>query len=292
MKKTILTIFFVFPLVLSLSAQEIVWYYGSDFGIRESKDDARYRRQVTNRSGNRQLVETFEKVQGEWIRRRKEKIRTINDTLQVIKRKGEKLFPDRLERTFSIQENGNYDFWEYEDEQLILEGNATQLVPLHLQDTVRSYYMTGLPESVAIYDNNSLVSNENWLKNGTKYIDDIFYFVDEEPQYNLGQASFRGHMMNGLKESGIDLAQISDRVVIGFTVMEDGSLAGFHTLQGVFKPLNEKLIELIQTMPGGWVPAKVNGKSVRYYMTLPFNFIDRTRNFDSLEMSTGFVVWD
>lgn len=121
------------------------------------------------------------------------------------------------------------------------------------------------------------------------YIDDIIYFVNEDPQYNLAKASFRGQMINRQKESGIDLAQISDRVVIGFTVMEDGSLAGFHTIQGVFKPLNEKIIELIQTMPGGWGPTEVYGKPVR---TLTFNSIDRKRSIKSPERNTGFVVWD
>jgi len=292
MKRFFLIILSVILMIPAASAQDTTWYYGTDFSILKDDGEAQFKRDVKVRNKRKNVIKTYELKDKEWELIRKEKITQVSDSVQQVRRRGDKLLPDRLARKFSIDKNGLYQFREYKGPQLTLQGTATSLVPLHLQDTVRSFYESGQTKSIAIYNNNSLVSNQNWLKNGSPYIADIFHFVEQEPQYSRGQAHFRAHMMTGLKESGIDLSQISDKVVIGYVVMEDGSLEGFHVISGVFKPLNEKIIELIRTLPGEWVPAKVNGRNVRYYMTLPFNFIDRTRNFESLEMSTGFVVWD
>ncbi|MCF8224271.1 MAG: hypothetical protein K9J30_00180 [Bacteroidales bacterium] len=282
---------FLLP-AMSLFAQEAEYYYSSDLGITENGKNAVYKREVFHRCSNVRKVFTYKMTDKGWIQEKKEKVRLVNDTLMIIKRPGEKLFREKVTRTFYETEYNRYLFTDHLKGKVILEGTATNLVPLHLQDTVVSYYKTGTLKSIAVYDGNSLVTNQNWLRNGSRYYDDLHYFVDKIPEYSYGQANFRAYILKGIRDSGIDLNQIRDKVVIGWVVMENGELEGFHTIRGVYKPLNNTLIKLIREMPGDWVAASLNGKKVRYYMTLPFNFIDRTENFESLELSTGWVVWD
>ncbi|MDA3821950.1 MAG: hypothetical protein PF450_04965 [Bacteroidales bacterium] len=195
-------------------------------------------------------------------------------------------------RSYFQEQNGNFNFTDRLKGTVILEGTASNILPLHKQDTIRSYYRKNVPKSVAVYENNKLISNENWLKNGSKYFSDIHYFVDEVPEHSNGQAHFRAYILNGIRESGIDLNQIADRVIIGWVIMENGELTGFHTISGVYSLLNNTLIKLLREMPGEWIPAKNNGQAVRYYMDMPFNFIDNSEGFESLDLSTGFLVWD
>ncbi|MDF1571133.1 MAG: hypothetical protein P1P82_05905 [Bacteroidales bacterium] len=275
-----------------LFAQDTTYLYASDFGITEHMDDAKYMRKIDSRSVRRSVVKTYEPEGDEWVRIRKEKTVRVNDTLMQIRRKADKLWPEVISRSFHLQEDGLYRFTDRKRGSLVLEGTATSLVPLHLEDTVRSYYTKNMPKSVAIYKNNKLIRNRNWLRNGNEYYDNLHYFVDQAPEHSLGQVHFRAYMLNGIAESGIDLSQISDRVVIGWVVLEDGSLEGFHTISGVFSQLNNILINLIREMPGEWQPAMLDGRPVRYYMNIPFNFIDRSERFETLELSTGFVSWD
>jgi hypothetical protein len=210
----------------------------------------------------------------------------------VIKRRTEKFLPQIVFRYYSYTEKGLIKYTDKLKGSIISKGTANLLFPLHLRDTVLSYYSNSRIKSEAIYENNRLVSNKNWLPNGNAYFDNIFFFVDNIPEYSMGQVYFRAHILSGLQESEIDLSQISDKVVIGWIVTETGETTGFHVVSGAFSELNNLLIKLIQEMPGHWIPATLDAKAVRYYMNIPFNFIDRTEGFESLEFSSGFVVWD
>lgn len=291
MKHLMLTLYFAL-LVSLLSARDTTYYYASDFGITDNKNEAIFTREVDQRSANRTVIKTYQFDGDEWVRIRKEKIRVLNDTLMQIRRKSDKVWAEVISRSYHQLPDGTYSFTDRKRDNIVLEGTAASLIPLHLQDTVRSFYSRNMPKSVAIYENNKLISNRNWLRNGNQYYENLHFFVDQIPEHSLGQVHFRAYMLNGIRETGIDLNQISDRVVIGWVILEDGSLEGFHTISGVFSQLNKTLISLIKEMPGEWQPAMLNGKPVRFYMNMPFNFIDRTENFETLELSTGFVSWD
>lgn len=290
--KFILNICLVLMGTMLLQAQDTTYYYAADFGVTSNRETAKYTREMDHKFGRRVVVKTYVKDGEEWVRIRKERIRTVNDTLMQIRRKTDKFWAEVITRTYYPGKHGMYYFTDRKRDNIMLEGYATSVLPLHLEDTVRSYYAKNRPKSIAVYRDNHLVSNENWLRNGNKYYDDLHYFVDKEPEHSLGQVHFRTYMLQGIQKSGIDLNQISDRVLIGWVVMEDGSLEGFHTIKGVYTQLNNLLIQLIREMPGEWHPAMLNGAPVRYYMNMPFNFIDRSENFENLELSTGFVSWD
>ncbi len=275
-----------------LSAQDTTYYYGSDFGITSDKETAKYRRDVNYRFAGRKEIVTYQLEQGEWLRIRKDKIIPRNDTLLLIKRKTESYWSDRIKRSFYPAENDLWYFRDKEGRNLLMEGTASSLAPLHIQDTLRTYYEKNRLKSVAIYNDNRMVSNQYWLPTGEKYYDNLHHFVDKEPEHNLGNVHFRAYMLQGIKESKIDLTQISDQVVIGWVIMKDGSTAGFHTISGVYSQLNKTLIQLIQQMPGEWQPAMLDGNPVRYYMKLPFNFSAEVDYMDNLEIRGGILFYD
>jgi hypothetical protein len=275
-----------------LLAQDTTYYYGTDFGITERVDGAKYKRELDKRSARRSLVETYELDGEAWVRTRKEKFKLVNDTLIRIRRTTDKIWPEVITRTFRTGKDGLYHFTDRTRDNIILEGSASSLLPLHLEDTVISYYSKNRIKSISVYTNNHLVSNKNWLRNGAQYYDDLHYYVNREPEYSLGQVYFRTFIMQGIRESEIDLNQVRGETLVGFVVMEDGSLEGFHTITGVYTQLNNILIERIREMPGKWQPATLHGKPVRYHMNIPFNFIDRSENFDNVELTNGVLFWD
>ncbi|MEX2369683.1 MAG: hypothetical protein WD578_01665 [Bacteroidales bacterium] len=278
--------------VINSYGQDQVWYYSGGFGITDDSSAANYMRTVEKRSDKVTRIITLQLTEEGWEEIRKEKIKRVGDGKLKIRSSGDKLFGERTFRHFELRSTGLFRFSDYRKNRLVNTGMASRIIPLHLEDTIKSYYPNNMPKSVAFYDQNRLVSNKNWLKNGQSYFDNLHYFVDKIPEHNMGQSHFRAYMINGIKESGIDLNQIADRVIIGWVVMENGETEGFHSISGMFSELNSTLIRLIKEMPGEWEPASINGQPVRYYMQIPFNFIDRTENFESLEISTGFVVWD
>lgn len=284
---------FLFFICYEIEAQTTVFYYSSVYGVLDTNQDALYKKEIFKKSSRKTKVISYQLENEQWVKVMKEIVRKENDTLLQIKRPGDKIWKQRILRSYFPTLNNLYSFTDRTLKGVtILEGSATRIIPLHKQDTVRSYYTKTAIKSIAVFENNRLISNENWLKNGSKYISDLHYYVDQVPEYSNGQANFRAYIINGIIDAGIDLSQVSDRVVIGWTVMENGELRGFHKLSGVYSQLNSTLIKLISEMPGEWIPAKVGDTNVRYYMQLPFNFIDRSEKFETLELNSGFMSWD
>ena len=165
-------------------------------------------------------------------------------------------------------------------------------MPLYLEGTVTVYHPNGEIKSISEYHENQLISNENWISDGSKYIDSVFYSVDQEPEYQMGDEFFKAFLINKLAESKLDLTQIEDQVVIGWVVMETGQLAGAIALKGKSRQLNQILVNTVAELPGYWTPAMLNGKPVRYFMSIPLNFMQRNANFQDIEFSSGVMHYN
>jgi hypothetical protein len=268
------------------------YYYDVAFGVTETEDDAVYKREVEQKSERSYRITTYKKEEGNWILQKRMSISLKGKDLQKIKSSGSTIFPDKLKRYYHLLDNGRYYFYDVQKKDTIRMGTASSLFPLHLEDTVKLFYPKNRQRSVAVYENNRLISNQNWLVSGKEYIPDIHYFVDDTPDFIHGQGFFSEYMMEGINESDIDLSQLRDKVIIGWVVDTDGKAVGFHVVNGMFRELNALLIQLLEEMPGDWKPATVQGEPVNYYMTIPFNFIEQTSTFEMLEMSSGFMIWD
>jgi glutamate/tyrosine decarboxylase-like PLP-dependent enzyme len=101
----------------------------------------------------------------------------------------------------------------------------------------------------------------------------------------LGDRFFHNYLLQSLENSTIDLSQIDDRVVIGWVVMETGELSGVIALEGKSMQLNQFLVQTIADLPGDWQPAELDGKPVRYFMSIPLNFMHKETNFQDIELT-------
>ncbi len=219
-------------------------------------------------------------------------IKSIDETHHKISNKNEGIFSKKIIREFEKTDGDIIHFKEYYDDKLIRSGSTTSLIPLVLEDTLKVYFPNRQLKSVSIYENNQLISNENWNNDGSKYIDNIFYSVDETPEYSLGQEHFKYYILKSIQDAKIDLGQYNDKIVLAWVVMEDGSIQGVRRVSGKSAGLSNFLIELIESLEGNWIPAELNGEIVRYFMKIPFNFAHHTEGFDNIELSGGMLIWD
>ncbi|HKK63417.1 MAG TPA: hypothetical protein VJ951_12705, partial [Bacteroidales bacterium] len=254
----------------ALSAQDKVYHYGGGFAVVDNPDEATYKREVHQKAGSKVKVVTFSRLNSEWEKQDQFTAKQKDNVWKIRKPKNA-FFPERVIRTFHPTGNGMYYFsdslWR---KTTIRRGTATSVMPLHLQDSVYAYHPNGTLKSAALYDNNRLVSSENWLSNGKPYFDDIHHYVDKVPEHTYGQAYFRAVIMDAFQKAGVDVTQIHGSTEVGWVVMPDSTAVGFHGSGGKLKPVNKIIIDAISNLPGHWVPARLNGKPVRFHMLIPF----------------------
>jgi len=275
-----------FILLLPVSSQEL-FYYGVNSRPVDQIEEALTLKEVNEKSDRKVVITTREKREDRWTVVSKEKIRALDDDEWKIHHKADRLFASKFYRQYRETEPGHFFFSEYTTSSTIRSGGSTGRFPLHLEGTVTEFYPGGEVKSISEYRNNQLASNQNWLVDGTPYIDSIFYSADQEPEYEYGPDFFRQYTMQQINRSEWDLSQIQDKVVIGWVVMETGNLEGVIALEGKSRQLNQFLVNVISSMPGKWQPAKLNGVPVRYFMQIPLNFEVREVNFQELDYSTG-----
>jgi hypothetical protein len=175
-------------------------------------------------------------------------------------------------RTFEKLGNNHYWFEEVRDGVKVRSGQTRYKYPIHLEGLVTEYHENGQKSTEAYYQDNQLVWNHNWLANGKKYIDTIFYSVDTWPQYIEGDLAMKAYMNNYIVSSRYYSKELSGTVLLGFVIMEDGELAGVHQVNKPMSEITEVVKESLQTLPGSWKPAVLDDKFVRCYMTFPVNF--------------------
>jgi hypothetical protein len=139
-----------------------------------------------------------------------------------------------------------------------------------------------------------LVSNENWLPNGNKYIDDVFYSVDSVAIFKPGNNVLHQHVLTALKDAKIDVNNVTGSIVVGFVVMEDGTIDGIRLLKGLGPKINEVVYQSIYTLPlrGNWNPAQLNGKTVRYFQVFPVNFKTEYNQLLYSKILHDYMEWD
>ncbi len=278
--------------IITCSAQGEVYYFGPDNGEVTYENEAKYKKEITKRKKNVIHLKSYLKENDKWKQEKIDKIRKNFDGAMEIKSIGSNLFADNTKRNFTYGPEGKIFFKDHAKGKLVRSGTTTRELPLMLQDTIKLYYQNGNLKSVALYDQNRLIENQNWLKNGSQYIENIHYFVDDTPEHSQGQLFFKQYMLAGIRDTEIDLTQISDLVIVGMVIREDGKLDGLHVKKGIVRELNSAIIDLLAEMPGNWVPARLNDKPVNYYMELPFNFQHNEEGFDMVDFSSGFLIWD
>ncbi len=276
----------------SLFGQREVFYYGSNNRPVKGESEAVLLQEVNKISSRKYVIRTRTFFNENWTQVKKEKIKVRSDGSQRIYYTAESFFPKRVFRKMDKIGPDEFQFTESTLTSTIRTGRSTSYLPLHLEGTVTVYHPNGEIKSISEYHDNKLISNENWTSDGSKYIDSLFYSVDQEPEYQMGDNFFKAFLINKLKESKLDLTQIEDQVVIGWVVMENGELDGVIALKGKSRQLNQILVNTVAQLPGYWTPAILDGKKVRYFMSIPLNFLQREAKFQDIEFSAGVMHYN
>ena len=289
------SIFIISLIILAFSlesmGQEGVYYYGANSKPVSQISDAVSYKEVKKKSEKKYIIKIHQKKEGVWQKIRKEKVNIDADGNQTIRYNDNTIFSKKFYRSMEKTGAGEYLFKESTLNGPIRNGSSSKYLPLHLDGSITEYYPNRELKSKAVYYDNQLVSNENWLSNGSRYIDSIFFSVDEEPEFQMGDNFFKSYLLKNLQKSGIDMSEIEDLVVLGWVIMESGELARPITLTGKSRQLNEFLVKTISEMPGTWTPALLDGIAVRYFMSIPLNFMQREANFQELELAPSGVMY-
>lgn len=285
---------FVLSLVLILltaSTHDTVIFIGINGKITNSAQ-AIYKYQ-TSASKKSNTVSTYLKSHDDWKKINSEQYKIKNDSTYEIKANGAGV-PESMIRTYKKQSGGIWLFREMVKGKVIREGYTKSLIPILLHGEVTEYYMNGNLKTKSVYKDNELVSNENWLPDGNKYIDNVFYSVDSAAIFIPGDKVLHQHVLEALKEAKIDLNNTIGSIVVGFVVMENGTIDGIRILKGMDQRINKVIYQSIYTLPliGNWIPAQLNGKTVRYFQVFPVNFKAEYNQLIYSKILHDYMEWD
>ena len=290
MKKAITIILLLLPLFSFSVKNDTVFYFGVNGDITDiSKREVK--KEINFRAGNRLLVKTYKNIDNEWREVYKERIRVQNDGTWQIRIKGED-FSGWVYRKFEKINDNLYKFTDVVEERVKRTGFTKSKVPLIFEGKVTEYYPNGNKKSVSIYENNELVSNENWLENGEPYIDNIFYSVDQEPLFLEGMGYLHKHVLKTFNESRLDISRTEGTIKVGFVVMENGTIKGIKIEDGINKAVDNLALQAFHTLMGEWKPAILDGEKVRCFQIFPINFIYTEYDYDYVELRGGMLYWE
>ena len=271
------------------SQRESVIYIGAN-GKITNLQQALKMENIHPKSSKKTTIQTLLLKDSKWEKITTDQYRLQNDSTYRISENSAD-FTGTIYRKFVRQADQLYKFKDVLKGKIVREGTAKSIVPLLLQGEVTEYYKSGNKKSVSQYRDNELVSNKNWLENGDKYIDDIFYSVDVDPTFQPGAKVINQRLMNAFKTSGIDISAISGSLIIGFVVMENGTIDGVRVLKGLGPTINTVAYDTFVNMKGAWTPAKLNNQTVRYFQVFPINFIYKIQSFEFAEMRGSTLHW-
>lgn len=288
MKNLCILLFLVLPFIGFSQKTKIIY-----FGVNGKTDNIVKRdimKEIKTRSKSKAQVKTYKKKDDEWIPIYSEKISVLNDSVYRIKMKGDE-FSGKIRRVFELQDNGTWKFTDWLGETIKRTGITKSKIPLVFDGEVTEFYPLGRIKSVSQFKNNELISNQNWLPNGDKTVDNIFYSVDREPWYNPGLGRLHQHVLKTFKDYDFDLTTVEGRILIGFVVKTDGSIDGIRIINGIASTVNQIALNAFHTVEGEWTPAKLSNENVNYFQVFPINFIYNVYDFETLELKGSMLYW-
>lgn len=272
----------------AFAQKESIVYIGTN-GKLTTIEHAIFMQKTLRKSSKITTVQTYQLTDAKWVKLYTEKYKTLNDSTFQINGNREN-YKGTTFRTFTKQTDGSFKFIDVANDQLVRSGFAKSVVPLLVHGQITEYYPGKNKKSVSEYNENELVSNENWKENGDKYIGNIFYSVDSDPTFKPGIKVMHRHILKGFKDAGVDIANISGSLILGFVVMENGTIDGIKIIKGLGPNINSVAYESFASLQGSWTPAKLNGKTVRYFQVFPINFIYKQQSFEFAEIGKGGIL--
>jgi hypothetical protein len=273
----------------AFSQNDSVYFFGVNGKLKDlAKQDIM--KKIDYRSNRKIIVKTYKTSETGWLPIYTETIKISGDSDYQIRMKGDE-FSGRITRKFEKQDDGTYKFTDWLDNNIKRQGQTKSKIPLILDGEVTEFYPYGRIKSISQYKDNELFFNQNWLPNGDVLIDDIFYSVDEEPQFVPGMGVLHKHVTQVIKNYEFDLSTVQGKVLVGVVVTNDGTIDGVQIVRGISQQLNGILVNAFSTLEGKWIPAKLNDKNVNYLQIIPINFIYNRYDFEYLELKGSNLYW-
>jgi hypothetical protein len=290
MKKNILLLNMVLCLHLFASGQKF-YYYGVNSKPLTDEENALTMIRIDQKSDKHIEMETFIYWRNNWKSIYIERIKIKAENEYLVRKFANGRQVDKYIRFYTWEPGNLYKFVEMSNDVVKRKGTTTTKLPLSFEGEVIEYFRNESVKSKSIYKDNQLVSNENWLKNGEKYIDNIFYSADTPPSYDIEKDNLLAHVSG--KFSQHKLIDISGTILVGFVILENGDLSGAHIVSGIQPDLDQIAVDAIQSFPGKWQPALLNNTNVRFFCTMPINFktADEFVYFDHLEYAGGMLFY-
>lgn len=287
--KTFFSILFLF-FFLGTYAQSDTTYFFNVNGKIATNSHSILKKEIDVQSKKIIEVRTYKYNQDNWQPDYVETVKRIDINTDKIKLKKGGLTL-KITREFNLLNDDKLWFSEKVNGVLNREGYCLSKIPLLLNGNVIKYYPDGQKISESVYNNNELISNENWLNNGDKYINNIFYSVDSYPYYELGNQLLNTHILDTFEKKGVSYTDVIGKLIIGFVVLEDGEIDGFRILKGINKELDKSVIEAFKSLSGQWSPAQLNGENVRYFQLFPINFKVENDEVDVIDYATDMASY-
>lgn len=288
MKKLLFIFIIALPLI-SLGQNDTVYLYGVN-GKIDNPVKKDIMKSIDYRGNRKIKVKTYKSTDTGWQLIYTENIKVVSDSVFEIRMKGDE-FSGRVTRIFEPFENGKYKFTDRLSKIVKRTGITKLKVPLIFDGKVTENYNSGKAKSESEYSNNELISNKNWLPDGTPIVDNIFYSVDTEPRFEPGMAFIHQQIRQAIKDAKFDLLTVEGKMVVGLIITKEGKIGGVQIVKGISQVLNGILVDAFGKIEGAWIPAKLNGQDVNYFQMIPINFIYNKYNFDYLEMDRGMMYW-
>jgi len=280
---------FFFISVSVFSQKESIVYFGNN-GKLTTLPEAISMQKITAKSSRIFKIQYYRLKDTKWEIIGAEQYKKLNDSTLQIYAKGLN-YNGITFRNFSKLADESFKFKDVSNGRILKTGYAKSIMPLLLQGQVTEYFLSGHKKSVSEYNNNELVSNENWKENGEKYIDNVFYSVDTYPSFNPGNKEIYIQILKAFKDADIDVLDISGSLSVGFVVMENGTIDGIKIVKGLRPFINKIALNSFGTLKGTWTPAILNSQKVRYFQVFPINFIYKKRQFNYAEIDGNILQY-
>lgn len=101
----------------------------------------------------------------------------------------------------------------------------------------------------------------------------VFYIVEEMPEFPGGDAALKAYLAQSVKYPTIAQENgIQGKVYVSFVVGKDGSITNAKIARSVDPSLDKEALRVVNSLPK-WKPGKQGGKPVRVSYTVPINFV-------------------
>jgi TonB family protein len=154
------------------------------------------------------------------------------------------------------------------DEKLKLEGAVENL------ERVKSLFSDN-SEFETDYDsieNVLILKKQNAAAEKEIAPDEIFYVVEDMPEFPGGEVALRKEITNRIQYPDIAIKnEIQGKVFVSFVVAKNGKITNTKIARGVHPELDKEAVRVINSLPN-WEPGKQKGEAVNVSYTVPINF--------------------